>query len=459
MSKLIRGRFSGEAANETLEFTESLSTDARLAAYDIQGSLAYAKSLRDAGILSPKELTSIKQGLEKIKIAIDKGFIDFKLEYEDIHMNIENALIKAIGETGKKIHTGRSRNDQVITDFKLYLKDELTDFVKVTKELIKVLIAIGEKNLDTIMPGYTHLQIAQPVTLAHHLAAYGYKFKRDLKRLNEILEDIDESPLGSAALAGTAYNIDRKKLATNLGFQRVTQNSMDAVSDRDYAASFTFALSLIMIHLSRFAEELIIWNSSEFNFIKLDDKYSTGSSIMPQKKNPDILELIRGRSAITIGNTTSFLTILKALPLTYNRDLQEDKKIIFDSIDITKASLKIFTNLLKSIKFNKKKMKSTAEEGYSNATDMADYLTNKGIPFRECHEIVGAIVQEAIILNKKLSELPLENLQKKSPLFEKDIFDYIKLENVVARRTVVGGTAKKEVQKSINILKKVIGKQ
>lgn len=454
MSQLIRGRFEGNADNETLAFTESLTTDTRLAKYDIQGSLAYAQALKKAGILSVAETNIIGNGLKSILKDIQGNKFKFDIAYEDVHMNIEKALIKRIGNAGKKLHTGRSRNDQVITDFKLYLKDELKAFQKLLKNLIKTLISISEKNLDTILPGYTHLQPAQPITLAHQLTAYGYKFQRDLQRIKNVLEQIDECPLGSAALAGTAYPLDRKGLAKALGFKEVTMNSMDAVSDRDYAAEFSFATAMIMTHLSRLAEELIIWNSAEFSFIKLADKYSTGSSIMPQKKNPDILELIRGRSAITIGNLTSFLTMLKALPLTYNRDLQEDKKIIFNSLDLTKTSLSITEKLLKSTTFNKETMRSAAEKGYANATDLADYLANKGLPFRDCHEIVGNLVQFAIKENKRLDELKLTQLKKYSSLIEKDIFSYISLEKVIARRKTIGGTAPQMVKKAIDNLKK-----
>jgi len=457
MSKQIRGRFSKKIEDITLEYTESLSSDIRLALFDIKGSLAYAQELQLAGVISAKDLKQINKGLKEIEKELVNNEFIFDISLEDVHMNIEHALIKKIGDAGKKLHTGRSRNDQVVTDLKLYLKEELVNFENLLKNILKTLIKIAEDNLNTIMPGYTHLQVAQPVTLAHHLSAYAMMFKRDLVRIINIHQEIDECPLGAAALAGNSYGIDRHRLATALGFKNISENSMDAVSDRDYVLDFSQALALIMVHISRLSEEMIIWNSSEFNFISLDDRYSTGSSIMPQKKNPDILELARGRSALTIGNLTSLLTMIKGLPLTYNRDLQEDKKVIFDSIDITAKTLSMINTVLQTTAFNKQVMRQAAEEGYSNATDLADYLVKKGIPFRDSHEITGQLVQLAIKEQKKLQELELGQLQKFSQKIEKDIYSHLKLEEVIKRRNSAGGTAASSVIKNLRAIKKQLG--
>jgi len=455
-SKLWGGRFS-EFTDKSVEyFTESISFDYRLAEYDVAGSIAHINSLKGAGIVTAAEAGKIIKGLKSILADLKAGKFVFAMELEDVHMNIETELIKRIGEIGKKLHTGRSRNDQVSTDMRLMLKDETILIQEMLLGLSKVLLKIAEDNVDVIMPGFTHLQVAQPVLLAHHILAYVEMFRRDHQRLTDGLERIDVLPLGSAALAGTTFNIDRKAVAAELGFKAVSENSMDAVSDRDFIIEMVSNISLAMVHLSRMSEDLIIWNSQPFGFVVIDDKFATGSSIMPQKKNPDIPELVRGKSARVIGDLTALLTLIKGLPLTYNRDLQEDKESLFNALDTIKNSLIVMTGLWASLTFDDENMRTAALSGYSTATDIANYLVKKKIPFRKAHEITGEIVSYAIAFNKKLDELNINDFRKFSKVFEKDIFNAISLETSVSEHDVIGGTAAKQVKAAIKRAKKKI---
>lgn len=447
--KLWGGRFSKNTDEEVNDFNSSLSFDARLYKYDIRGSIAHTKMLNKIGVLSDTETKSIITGLTEIMNGITAGDIYLDPAAEDIHMNVETILTKKIGSLGGKLHTARSRNDQVALDTRMYLRDECIEIQKMIKRLLKLFLDLSEQHLDTIMPGFTHMQPAQPVTLAHHMMAYFEMFKRDILRLSDCYSRINIMPLGACALAGTGFPIDREYVAQLLGFDSLTQNSMDAVSDRDYIIEFNSALSILMMHLSRFCEELIIWNTSQFSFAEPDDAFSTGSSIMPQKKNPDVAELIRGKTSRVYGNLFNLLSMMKSLPLAYNKDMQEDKPAIFDSIDTVKLCLQVFSGMISTISFNKEQMKKSAGMGYTNATDLADYLTIKGIPFRMAHEITGKIVSYCISKKVSLDELDYQKYLEFSTLIDKDIFEYIFLENCVSRRRTVGGPSPHAVKSHI----------
>lgn len=423
--KLWKGRFSREANSSAEIFNASIETDQRLYKQDIEGSLAHAAMLARQGILTEKEAEQIKLSLLEILKDIEEGKIEFTIEQEDIHMNIESLLTKRIGLTGKKLHTGRSRNDQVATDLRLYQKEEIKEIQKLINSLIDTLWNLAKEHQETVMPGYTHLQRAQPVTLALHLSAYRQMFIRDAERFSDCLRRTDFMPLGSGALAGTSYPIDRSFTAEKLGFSGICENSMDAVSDRDFAIEFIGCSAITMMHLSRFCEELILWSSTEFGFIEMDDAFSTGSSIMPQKKNPDMAELIRGKTGRIYGNLVNLLTIMKGLPLAYNKDMQEDKMPLFDSIDTLKDCLSIFIDVIKTIEVKKDRMEAATKDGFMNATDAADYLVKKGMAFRDCHEIIGKMVLYCIEKDISLDDMGMEEFKSFSPLFEQDIYDSI----------------------------------
>ncbi|MFA5635942.1 MAG: argininosuccinate lyase [Anaerovoracaceae bacterium] len=427
--KLWKGRFS-KAANSSAEaFNASIETDQRLYKQDILGSLAHALMLGKQGIIPMEEAEEIRLSLRSILQDIEDGKVEFSVEQEDIHMNIETLLTERIGAAGKRLHTARSRNDQVATDLRIYQKEEIGKVQNLLKALIDTLVDLAKEHKETVMPGYTHLQRAQPVTLALHLSAYTEMFKRDYDRFNDCLKRTDRLPLGSGALAGTTYPIDRNFVAEELGFSGICENTMDAVSDRDFAIEFISCCAMTMMHLSRFCEELILWNSTEFAFIEMDDAFSTGSSIMPQKKNPDMAELIRGKTGRVYGDLFSLLTIMKGLPLAYNKDMQEDKPPLFDAGDTLKDCLSIFTDVIKTMEVKTVRMEQAAKDGFMNATDAADYLVKKGLPFRDCHEIIGKMVLYCIGANKNLDDMTLEEFQDFSPLFESDIYEAIDVKN------------------------------
>jgi argininosuccinate lyase len=452
-NKLWSGRFTDGMAKSVEEFTSSINIDGRMYKEDIEGSIAWANALKKAKVITPAEASKIVKGLKVILAGLEKGTIKLKHELEDVHMNIETLLTSKIGETGKKLHTGRSRNDQVVTDLKLYLKKEIISLLSAANILQKEIVKLAEENVAVIMPGYTHLQQAQPVFLSHYLLAYFEMIERDKDRLQDCLKRVDVLPLGSGALAGTAYPIDRAALAKDLGFSKITQNSMDAVSDRDFVAETIFDISMIMTHLSRFASELILWSSSEFKFIEIGDAYTTGSSIMPQKKNPDVAELIRGKAGNTFGALVATLTLIKGLPLTYNRDLQEDKAPLFSAIDTAKASLLIFAQMLATVKFNSLTMRKTLESSIV-ATDLADYLVKNGMPFRSAHEAVGKIIAHCEKKGKTLNVLSLWEMRQFAPIVKEDIYEAITPEKSVEARDVIGGTATAQVKKAISNAKK-----
>lgn len=447
--KLWGGRFEKQSTKEVDDFHSSIHFDFRLYKQDILGSIAHAKMLGKQGIISQEETDKIVSGLEEILQDIEKGLVEFSISNEDIHMNIESILIQRIGDVGKKLHTGRSRNDQVALDVRMYTKDMLDQIISLLIDLEKTLLELAQDHLLTIMPGYTHLQKAQPITLAHHLMAYFEMFRRDIERLLDCKKRVDSMPLGSGALAATTYPLDRDCVAQELGFSSITRNSLDAVSDRDFIIEFIGCCSIIMMHLSRFCEELIIWASHEFQFVEMDDAYSTGSSIMPQKKNPDVAELIRGKTGRVYGNLITILTVMKSLPLAYNKDMQEDKEALFDSIDTVIKCIDIFTQMIKSTTFNKEKMYEQASKGFTNATDAADYLVKKGLPFRSAHEIVGKLVLYCIKEDKSLLDLSLDEYRKFSPIFEEDIFHAISLETCVNNRNIPGGPAPASMKTAI----------
>ncbi|MCM1988374.1 argininosuccinate lyase [Oceanirhabdus seepicola] len=447
--KLWGGRFSKSTASIVDEFNASIEFDQKLYKQDIIGSIAHGKMLCKCGILTNEEGKKIIDGLEEILKEIEAGKIEFKLEYEDIHMNIEKILTDKVGEVGKKLHTARSRNDQVAVDIRLYLKEEINNILILLKNLLASLIDMSKENVDTIMPGYTHLQRAQPITAAYHIMAYFNMFKRDYTRLEDCLDRTDYLPLGAGALAGTTYNTDRDFLAEQLKFSHICENSLDAVSDRDFVIEFISAASIISMHLSRFCEEIIIWNSAEFDFVEMDDSYSTGSSIMPQKKNPDIAELIRGKTGRIYGNLMNILTIMKSLPLAYNKDMQEDKIPLFDTVDNIKISLEIFKQMLVTMKFKKDNMKKATKNGFMNATDVADYLAKKGMPFRTSHAVVGKMVLYCIENNKNIDDLSIEEFLSFSDCFLEDILEKIKIENCIESKVSVGSTSKSNVLQMI----------
>lgn len=447
--KLWSGMLSGDLDKFAEEFNSSIKIDQRLVFDDIKGSIAHVKMLKKTGILKADDADAIINGLKTISQKLIDGKIEVDLSSEDIHTFVEGALIAEIGEVGKKMHTARSRNDQVTTDLRLHLRDEVENISSLLKEYLKVLSDVASNNTQTIMPGYTHLQAAQPVTFAHHLLAYAMMGLRDLERLEDLKKRINSSPLGACALAGTTYPIDREFTAKELGFDTIMQNSMDAVSDRDYILELQSTLSIIAIHLSRLSEELIIWSSQPYHFVSIDDKFSTGSSIMPQKKNPDMAELIRSKSARLIGNMNQSFTMIKGLPLAYSKDMQEDKESIFDSVDTIKISLQVMAGQIKSLKVNKEKMLKACKNGFLNATDLADYLVNNGLSFRDAHHISARLVKYGIENNKALDEIDLNIYKDESDLFEEDIYQEIDIIKCVNERKSLGGPAEKEVERQI----------
>lgn len=455
-AKLWGGRFAEKTATSVEAFTASIHYDARLYKHDIAGSCVHAKMLARQGLISDDERDQILGGLKKIEQEIESGSFVFRPELEDIHMNIEKALAEKIGPAGEKLHTARSRNDQVALDVRLYLRDESNQIIDLLTQLQKAFVTLARKYLGAVMPGYTHLQRAQPVLVSHHMLAYYEMFGRDKERLSDCLKRINIMPLGSAALAGTGLPVDREFVAQELGFAGVTANSMDTVGDRDFAVEFLAAASLVQLHLSRLSEELVLWASEEFQFVKLADGYCTGSSIMPQKKNPDIPELIRGKSGRVVGNLMALLTILKGLPLTYNRDLQEDKEPIFDTVDTVSQSVAIAAELLNNMEFNEERLESSTKGGYMTATDLADYLVVKQIPFRQAHAIVGKAVAYCIDRNVELEELSIDELQNFSDIIERDVFELLGVKGSVASRTSIGGTSQTMVEKAVTKAEKAL---
>ena len=454
MEKMWAGRFEKSLDKIADDFNSSLSFDCKMYKQDILGSIAHATMLGACGVITEVESQTLIDGLEGILVDIENGTLKFDTGAEDIHMFVEAELTKRLGDVGKKLHTARSRNDQVATDFKLYVKTELQVVAEMVESLIKVIVNKAEQNVQTIMPGYTHLQRAQPISFAQHLLAYANMFTRDYSRANDAINRMNTSPLGSAALAGTTYPINRQITAEKLGFSTYTANSIDGVSDRDFAVEALSVLSLIMTHLSRFAEEVILWTSWEFKFMELDDAYSTGSSIMPQKKNSDMAELVRGKTGRVYGDLISMLTTLKGLPLAYNKDMQEDKECVFDALDTVKACIQVFAPMLETAKVLKENMLSAAKKGFINATDCADYLTKKGVPFRTAYKITGTIVGDCIKLNKTLEELSISEYKKYSEIFDTDVYDAIDLVTCVNKRNSQGGTGFSEVEKQIINFKK-----
>lgn len=449
--KLWGGRFTKETNQLVHNFNESLSFDRKFYHQDIEGSIAHVTMLAKQGILTLEDRDKIIEGLKGIMADIESGKLEFTKEHEDIHSFVEANLTERIGEAGKRLHTGRSRNDQVALDMKLYTRDEIKETDSLLKTLLEELLSIMENNLDTFMPGFTHLQKAQPITLAHHIGAYFEMFTRDRSRLHDIYERMNYCPLGSGALAGTTYPLDREYTAELLGFYGPTLNSMDSVSDRDYLIEFLAALSIISMHLSRFCEEIIIWNTNEYRFVELDDSYSTGSSIMPQKKNPDIAELIRGKTGRVYGALTSLLTTMKGIPLAYNKDMQEDKELSFDAIDTVKGCISLFTGMIASMNFRKDVMEASAKNGFTNATDVADYLVNKGVPFRDAHGISGRLVLKCIAKNCALDDLSLEEFKEESPAFENDVFEAISMKTCVEKRNTIGAPGRQAMEKVVKI--------
>ncbi|MEM3058588.1 MAG: argininosuccinate lyase [Methanomassiliicoccales archaeon] len=446
---LWQGRFDKGMLDQVLEFTSSLNLDKRLAWYDVVGSIAHVKMLSKQGILSDKECKAIVDCLRRMLEKINLGEFNPHHSFEDIHSYIEFEIVKELGDTGKKVHTARSRNDQVVTDFRMFVRDAALELMTLICDLEKTLLALARKHTKTVMPGFTHLQHAQPITLGHHLLAHFARFERDFMRFAKSYERINVSPLGAAAMAGTTFEIDRFFTTRLLGFRYPSKNSIDAVSDRDFVADFIFNCSMTMIHLSSLCEELIIWSTPEFGFIEFEDAYSTGSSIMPQKKNPDIAELVRARSARVMGNLNTILGVIKSLPLAYNRDLQEDKPALFDAYDTTKSCLRMLAESLSSINVNVGKMRKSAEQGYLNATDLADYLVLKGIPFREAHELVGKIVKYAIENNKKLEELDILEMKRFSDKIDDDVASFLSIDACIDRRKTYGGTSPEAVKNQI----------
>ncbi|MBR7015063.1 MAG: argininosuccinate lyase [Lachnospiraceae bacterium] len=450
MAQLWGGRFTKETDQLVYEFNQSIRFDQRFFAQDVRGSRAHVTMLAKQGILTEEERDKILRGLQSIEEDVAAGRLVISDQYEDIHSFVEAVLTERIGDPGKKLHTGRSRNDQVALDMRLYIRDEVDETVELLKNLLGTILRIMEENTETYMPGFTHLQKAQPVTLAHHMGAYFEMVKRDVLHLKSLRERMNVCPLGSGALAGTTYPLDREYTAKLLGFDRASDNSMDGVSDRDYVIEYVSCLATIMMHLSRLSEEIIIWNSNEYRFIELDDTYATGSSIMPQKKNPDIAELIRGKTGRVYGAMTQILTIMKGIPLAYNKDMQEDKETVFDAIDTTKGCIRLMEGQLASAKWNKKRMADSARQGYSNATDAADYLVKKGMPFRDAHSVIGRLVLTCIEKNIQMDELPLADYRAESELFDEDIYEAISLKTCVETRITKGapGDIENEIRES-----------
>ena len=449
MAQLWGGRFTKETDKLVYDFNASISFDQRFYEQDIRGSIAHVTMLARQGILTDEEKEQIIKGLESIRTDVENGTLKITEEYEDIHSFVEANLIDRIGDAGKKLHTGRSRNDQVALDMKLYTRDEILELDSLLKEMLEVLLKLMKENLEVYMPGFTHLQKAQPITLSHHMGAYFEMFKRDRYRMKDIYKRMNLCPLGSGALAGTTYPLDREYTAELLEFDGPTLNSMDSVSDRDYLIELLSAMSTVMMHLSRFSEEVIIWNTNEYKFVEIDDAYSTGSSIMPQKKNPDIAELVRGKTGRVYGALMSMLTTMKGLPLAYNKDMQEDKELVFDAIDTTKGCLALFTGMLKTMKFNSARMEESAKHGFTNATDAADYLVNHGVPFRDAHGIVGRLVLYCIDKGIALDNMSMEEFKAISPVFEDDIYDAISMKTCVEMRNTIGAPGKAAMEKVI----------
>ena len=456
MAQLWGGRFTKETDQLVYNFNASISFDQRFYEQDIKGSIAHVMMLCKQGILTEEEKKAIIAGLESILDDVQSGKLEISDKYEDIHSFVEANLIDRIGDAGKKLHTGRSRNDQVALDMKLYTRGEILALQGLVKEMLHELLEIMKANTETIMPGFTHLQKAQPITLAHHMGSYFEMFKRDYSRLQDIYKRMNTCPLGAGALAGTTYPLDRNYTAELLGFDGPTLNSIDSVSDRDYLIELMSALATIMMHLSRFSEEVIIWNSNEYQFVEIDDGYSTGSSIMPQKKNPDIAELVRGKTGRVYGALMSILTTMKGIPLAYNKDIQEDKELVFDAIDTAKGCLALFTGMLSTMKFNTDKMLESARHGFTNATDAADYLVNHGVPFRDAHGIIGQLVLYCIEKGIALDDMTLEEYQAISPVFQEDIYDAISMETCVNKRKTIGAPGPDVMQEVIDIYTKYL---
>ncbi len=454
---LWAGRFSKEIDAGVNAFNSSIAFDARMYRHDIQGSIAHATMLGDCGIIDKADSEEIIRGLKGILADLDSGALEFDSHAEDIHMFIEAELTKRCGDVGKRLHTSRSRNDQVALDLRLYLRDEIAAVRSLVEKLCQALVHMAEQHTETVLPGYTHLQRAQPVTFAHHLLAYVQMLLRDLGRLDDTAKRMNQCPLGSGALAGTTYHIDREQTAALLGFDAPMANSLDGVSDRDYCIELAGALSVIMMHLSRFSEEIILWCSWEFRFIELDDAFATGSSIMPQKKNPDITELIRGKTARVYGDLQTLLVMMKGLPLAYNKDMQEDKEAIFDAVDNVKLCLETFIPMLETMRVNQENMRAAAAKGFINATDCADYLVKKGMPFRDAYKISGTLVAQCITAGLTLEELPLDAYQKMTPLFTEDVYEAIRLETCVRGRVSQGGSSPEAVKKQIALVKTQLG--
>ena len=454
--KLWAGRFQKETDTLVNDFNSSIGFDARLYGQDIAGSIAHARMLGERGIIEAHEADTIVSGLQAILSDIEAGQVEFSLDNEDIHMNIEAELTRRVGEAGKRLHTARSRNDQVAVDTRLYVKEEIPAIISQVLELEKVLMKKARANLDTVMPGYTHMQRAQPTTFAHYMMAYANMFKRDITRLEDCLDRLDECPLGAGALATSTYPVDRFETANTLGFKKPTDNSMDSVSDRDYAIELLSALSIMMMHLSRFSEEIILWCSWEFKYVDLDDAYSTGSSIMPQKKNPDVAELVRGKTGRVYGSLITLLTVMKGLPLAYNKDMQEDKEAIFDAIDTVELCLPVFAAMVDTLTVRPKDMAKAAAGGFINATDCADYLVKKGLPFREAYMIVGRLVNLCIKTGDTLDTLTLRDFRAISGLFDTDVYQALALKTCVNGRKVYGGPARESVEKQISLIEEFV---
>lgn len=456
MAQLWGGRFTKETDQLVYNFNASITFDKRLYRQDIRGSIAHVTMLAARKILTEEEKARIVEGLNGILDDVEEGRLEITSQYEDIHSFVEAVLTERIGEAGKKLHTGRSRNDQVALDMKLYVRDEVTELDGLLKELLEVLLGLMKEHVETYMPGFTHLQKAQPITLAHHLGAYFEMFKRDRGRMRDIYRRMNTCPLGAGALAGTTYPLDREHTAELLGFDGPTLNSIDSVADRDYLVELLSSMSTVMMHLSRFSEEVIIWNSNEYGFVEIDDAYSTGSSIMPQKKNPDIAELVRGKTGRVYGALVSILTTMKGIPLAYNKDMQEDKELTFDAIDTVKGCVALFTGMLKTMRFNKDVMKVSAMKGFTNATDAADYLVNHGVPFRDAHGIIGRLVLYCIEKDRSIDELSLEELKAISPVFEEDLYEAVSLETCVDKRMTIGAPGPDAMREVIRINKEYL---
>lgn len=456
MAQLWGGRFTKQTDQMVYDFNASITFDKRLFKQDIEGSIAHVIMLEKQGVITCEEKDAIVKGLTGIRSDVEEGKLLITSQYEDIHSFVEANLIDRIGDAGKKLHTGRSRNDQVALDMKLFIRQEVLQVTEHLQNMLETLLHIMEENINTYMPGFTHLQKAQPTTLAHHMGAYFEMFKRDTLRLHDIYKRMNYSPLGSGAFAGTTYPLDRAYTASLMGFEGPTLNSMDSVADRDYVIEFLSALSTIMMHLSRFSEEVIIWNSNEYRFVEIDDAYSTGSSIMPQKKNPDIAELVRGKTGRVYGALMSILTTMKGLPLAYNKDMQEDKEVTFDAIDTVKDCLSLFNGMLATIKFNHRVMEESAVKGFTNATDAADYLVNKGVPFRDAHGIIGQLVLYCLQKDTSIDALSLEELKAISPVFEADVYEAVSLKACVEKRLTIGAPGQKAMEEVIHINRKYL---